>query len=180
MSSDRAVIILLPGKKDMDDHYQLLREEVALSKGAPAGSPGRGDLRSRFQAGEWTEAAGRTAFGDWYRVFKSRSLAVPVVAAQSDELAVGVRGAIRELDDPRRREDLSRAKLLGMDGCPAYGRRLVDEGTLTATIENAANTSLAIELLHRFWTENGKLPLRSFTELRPDPASSIPTGNPAD
>jgi ABC-type sugar transport system substrate-binding protein len=305
MSVDRAVFVLLPGKKDMDDHYQLLQEEVALSTGQRLGlrvevsyAPGfdqlrvlkkrlgQGDrldavitepssvssmdnmlkelrggaglvllnawgdsvedaargwgptvpfgtvstdqtrigrvqarqvnqllprggavlvvtgpqrssaaqerleaLRSSVgphvelldtQAGEWTEAAGRTAFGDWYRVFKSRSLPVPVVAAQSDELAVGVRDAIRDLDDPRHREDLSRAKLLGMDGCPAYGRRLVDEGTLTATIENAANTGLAIDLLHRFWTKNGKLPLRSFTELRPYPASSIPAGNPAD
>jgi ABC-type sugar transport system substrate-binding protein len=298
MSGDRAVFILLPGKKDMDDHYQHLQEEVALSTGQRLGlrvevtyAPGfdqlrvlkrrlgQGDqldavitepssvssmdnmlreLRGRTglvllnawgdsvedaargwgatvpfgtvstdqteigrvqarqvdrllpqggtvlvvtgpqrssaaqerlealrsavsphvelldtQSGEWTETAGRTAFNDWYRVFRSRSLSIPVVAAQSDELAVGVRGAIRELEAPGHREDLSRAKLLGVDGCPAYGRRLVDEGTLTATIENAANTNLAIELLHRFWTENGRLPLRSFTELRPYPASSV-------
>jgi ABC-type sugar transport system substrate-binding protein len=298
MSEERVVFVLLPGKKDLDDHYQLLQEEVALSAGkrlglrvevsyAPAfdqlrilkrrlGQGGRVDavvtepstvsamdhmlaeargragfvllnawggsvekaartwgaslpfgtvstdhveigrlqgrqvnallpgggavlvvtgpqrssaaqerlegLRSTIgeglelldtQGGEWTEAAGKTAFEDWYRVFRSRNVAIPIVAAQSDELAVGVRHAVQDLAEPGRKEELGRARLLGVDGCPDYGRRLVDEGTLSATIVNPANTGLAIELLHRFWTESRPLPLRSFTELSPYPAGSV-------
>jgi ABC-type sugar transport system substrate-binding protein len=121
------------------------------------------------EAGHWTEAAGITAFGDWYRVFKARDPAVDVVAAQSDELAVGVHSAIEGLGDAGHREALRRAKLLGVDACPGYGKRLVDEGALAGSIVTPSSTDLAIEALHRFWTEKRPVPLRSFTEARPDP-----------
>jgi ABC-type sugar transport system substrate-binding protein len=119
------------------------------------------------EAGQWTEAAGITAFGDWYRVFKARNPALAVVAAQSDELAVGVCNAIAGLTDPAHRRALIGAKLLGVDACPDYGQRLVDEGTLTASIVTPACTGPALEALHRFWTEKRPVPLRSFTEARP-------------
>jgi hypothetical protein len=121
------------------------------------------------EAGEWTEAAGIMAFGDWYRVFKSRNPVLAAVAAQSDELAVGVGNAIRALPDAAHRAVLSRARLLGVDACPGYGRRLVDEGTLAASVVTPANTGLALELLRRFWGEGRPLPLRSFTAPSPYP-----------
>jgi len=121
------------------------------------------------EAGEWTEAAGIMAFGDWYRVFKSRNPTLAAVAAQSDELAVGVGSAIRALGDATHRAALAGAPLLGVDACPAYGRRLVDEGTLSASIVAPANTGQAIDLLHRFWAEGRPLPLRSFTAPSPYP-----------
>ena len=121
-------------------------------------------------AGEWTEAAGALAFGDWYRIFKSRDLSLAAVAAQSDELAVGVSSAIRALPDASHRAVLERAKLFGVDACPSYGRRLVDEGTLAASVTNPANTGLALRLLHDFWSAQQPLPLRSFTTPSPYPA----------
>ena len=124
------------------------------------------------EAGEWTEAAGIMAFGDWYRVFKSRNPSLAAVAAQSDELAVGVGSAIRALPDAAHRAALGGARLLGVDACPGYGRRLVDDGTLAASVVTPANTGLALELLHRFWTEGRPLPLRSFTSPSPYPATS--------
>jgi ABC-type sugar transport system substrate-binding protein len=119
------------------------------------------------EAGHWTEAAGITAFGDWYRVFKARDPAVEVVAAQSDELAMGVRSAIEGLGDAGHREALRRTKLLGVDACPDYGKRLVDEGALAGSIVTPSSTDLAIGALHRYWTEGRPVPLQSFTEARP-------------
>ncbi len=121
------------------------------------------------EAGEWTEAAGIMAFGDWYRVFKSRNPALAAVAAQSDELAVGTASAIRALGDATHRAALARARLLGVDACPSYGRRLVDDGTLAASVVNPANTGQAIDLLHEFWDGERPLPLRSFTTPTPYP-----------
>jgi len=121
------------------------------------------------EAGEWTEAAGIMAFGDWYRVFKSRNPELAAVAAQSDELAVGVGSAIRALPDAAHRAALGTARLLGVDACPGYGRRLVDDGTLAASVVAPANTGLALELLHRFWGDGKPLPLRSFTTPSPYP-----------
>jgi len=125
------------------------------------------------EAGEWTEVAGATAFSDWHRVFKARKLRVTAVAAQSDELAIGVRNAIRASAEPDQRSTLGAAKLFGVDGCPGYGRRLVDEGALTASVVTPANTALALEGLSAFWTARRPLPLRSFTEPSPYPATSV-------
>jgi ABC-type sugar transport system substrate-binding protein len=130
---------------------------------------GEGAAIHDAEAGEWTEAAGIMAFGDWYRVFKSRSLSLAAVAAQSDELAVGVASAIRALGDAAHRSALAGAKLLGVDACPSYGQRLVDDATLAASVVTPPNTGLALELLHRFWTEGRPLPLRSFTTPHPYP-----------
>ena len=121
------------------------------------------------EAGEWTEAAGIVAFGDWYRIFKARDPRLAAVAAQSDELAVGVRSAIRALPDASHRSVLEQARLFGVDACPGYGRRLVDDGTLTASVVTPANTGLALQLLHDFWSVRRPLPLRSFTAPSPYP-----------
>lgn len=121
------------------------------------------------EAGAWTEAAGVTAFGDWYRIFKARNPRLAAVAAQSDELALGVRQAIRALTDAGHRATLEQAKLFGVDACPGYGRRLVDDGTLTASVTTPANTGLALQLLHGFWSTQRPLPLRSFTAPSPYP-----------
>ena len=121
------------------------------------------------EAGAWTEAAGITAFGDWYRIFKARNPRLAAVAAQSDELALGVRQAIRALTDAGHRATLEQAKLFGVDACPGYGRRLVDDGTLTASVTTPANTGLALQLLHGFWSAQRPLPLRSFTAPSPYP-----------
>jgi hypothetical protein len=115
------------------------------------------------EAGEWTEAAGMMAFGDWYRVYKARNPTLAAVAAQSDELAVGAKGAIQALPDPARRA-FEGARFLGVDACPGYGQRLVDDGTLAGSVVTPANTGLALQLLHRFWEEGQPLPLRSFTK----------------
>jgi len=37
MSESRAVFVLLPGRKEENDHYQLLQEETALAAGARLG-----------------------------------------------------------------------------------------------------------------------------------------------
>jgi ABC-type sugar transport system substrate-binding protein len=121
------------------------------------------------EAGDWTESGGAAAFGDWYRVYAARDVVIDVVAAQSDELAMGVRGAIHALPAGPRTDALRRARLLGVDACPGYGRRLVDEGTLAASVEAPANAGLALELLQRCWTKGQPLPLRSFTTPKPYP-----------
>lgn len=115
------------------------------------------------EAGEWTESAGATAFEAWYRVYRSRSFDVGVIAAQSDELAMGARAACERLTVPEHRQKLARARLLGIDACPAYGARLVDEGRLAASIRTPANAGEALRLLARFWDEGQPLPLRAFT-----------------
>jgi ABC-type sugar transport system substrate-binding protein len=124
------------------------------------------------EAGEWTEAAGAGAFESWYGLYRSRRFELQAIAAQSDELAIGARRAALAVASPAHRDMLAGAKLLGVDACPAYGQRLVDEGTLAASVVAPANTGDAIRHLHRFWEAGERVPLRAFTQPRPYPPSS--------
>jgi ABC-type sugar transport system substrate-binding protein len=124
-------------------------------------------------ASQWAEAAGITAFNDWYRVFKTWHEEIHAIAGQSDDIAVGAGEAARAVDNPEHSAMFSRAKLLGAGGCPGFGKDRVDAGDLHASIVIPPNTSMAIGLLERFWTKGEPLPPRSFTTVVPYPPTSV-------
>jgi ABC-type sugar transport system substrate-binding protein len=124
------------------------------------------------EAGQWTEADGIMAFNAWYGLYKTRDPQVHVIAAHNDELAMGVRSACQALQNATHREALLQAKFLGVDACPGFGKQLVDQGTLTASIATPPNTGEAIRTLERFWTSGKPVPLRAMTQGLPYPASS--------
>jgi len=126
-----------------------------------------------ISAGQWTESDGIVAFNDWYRVAKAHDPVLPVIAAGNDELALGARRACEALANAQHRETLLRARFLGVDACPTFGQKLIAEKQLHASVLTPANTGLALGHLHRYWTEGTRVPLRSFTEAQPFPASSI-------
>jgi ABC-type sugar transport system substrate-binding protein len=125
------------------------------------------------EAGDWTEEGGARAFESWYALFRSRRFELHAIAAQSDELAVGARRAALAAAAPAHRAMLAGAKLLGVDACPGYGKRLVDEGTLAASVVAPANTGDALRRLHRFWEAGQPVALRAFTRPLPYPPSSV-------
>lgn len=127
------------------------------------------------EAGHWTESGGGSAFDSWYGLYRSRSFKVEVVAAQSDELAMGARAASDRIPNAAHREMLTRARFLGVDACPGYGAKLVDQGKLAASVTTPANTGEAIRHLRQFWDTGRPLPLRALTEPRPYPLSSAPS-----
>jgi len=126
-----------------------------------------------ISAGQWTESDGIVAFNDWYRVAKAGDPVLHVVAGGNDELALGARRACEALTSADHRAALLAAKFLGVDACPTFGRKLVDEGTLNASVETPANTGLALAHLAAFWKDGRPVPLRSFTEARAFPPSSV-------
>jgi hypothetical protein len=71
----------------------------------------------------------------------------------------------------------SKAKLLGVGGCPGFGKELVDAGDLHATITLPPNTGMAIDLLKRYWTDGEPPPLQSFTTVVPYPPMSVGTSS---
>ena len=124
------------------------------------------------EASQWAEAAGIAAFNDWYRVFKSRHEDIHAIAGQSDDVAVGARAAACAVPNAKHAAMFSKAKLLGVGGCPGFGKDLVDDGALNATITLPASTGMAIGLLERFWRDGTPLPPQSFTTVAPYPETS--------
>lgn len=120
-------------------------------------------------SGGWTEQDGAGAFDSWYGLYKTRTFRVDVIAAQSDELAVGARAAAEAVANPAHREIFRKAKVLGVDACPAYGRGLVDSGRLTASVTVPPNTGEAIRALRQAWESGRPLALKAFTRPTPYP-----------
>ena len=123
-------------------------------------------------SGGWTEQDGGSAFHSWYSLYKTRTFRVDVIAAQSDELAVGARAAAEAVANPAHREIFRKMKVLGVDACPAYGRRLVDSGRLTASVTIPANTGEAIRALRKSWESGRPLALKAFTKPTPYPPTA--------
>jgi ribose transport system substrate-binding protein len=117
-------------------------------------------------AAQWIEGDGRAAFESWYRIARTRDPVVQAVAAGNDELALGARRAVEALGNQEHRGALLKAKFYGVDACPTFGQKLIAEGLLTGSVLTPANTGLALEHLHRFWTQGTPVPLRSFTQAQ--------------
>jgi ABC-type sugar transport system substrate-binding protein len=135
----------------------------------------RSSLRPKIKvydtaAGGWTESDGAEAFNSWYGIFKARAFRVDVIAGQSDELAVGARAAAEAVANPVHRDMFRKAKVIGVDACPAYGRKLVDQGRLAASVLTPANTGEAIRGLKEFWDAGRPFPLKALTHPAPYPA----------
>jgi len=150
------------------------RSSAAVDRLAGLKSSLRGDVELlETEAGRWMEGDGIVAFDTWYAVYKTRRFTVDVIAAQSDELAVGARSACRALANAAHREMLLKASLLGVDACPTFGRKLVDSGELTASVVMPATTGEAIWSLRRFWESGQPLPRKNLVEPLPYPPSSV-------
>ncbi|HEY7512108.1 MAG TPA: substrate-binding domain-containing protein [Vicinamibacteria bacterium] len=125
------------------------------------------------EAGKWMDTDGILAFETWYGLFKTRSFTVDVIAAHADELAMGVRRAIEAVGNPAHRQMLLAAPLLGVDACPAYGRKLVDSGQLRASVQTPGTMGDAIRGLHAFWQARRPLPLKTLSQPSPYPPHSV-------
>jgi ABC-type sugar transport system substrate-binding protein len=83
---------------------------------------------------DWTTEGGARAMREWLQIFGKRGFPKFVVGAQNDAMAMGARNAL--MAAVRARSDLSADDVIvtGCDGTPDFGRRLVTEGKLRATV----------------------------------------------
>ena len=124
------------------------------------------------EAGQWTEADGILAFNSWYG---SRTSGEPIqaIVGHSDDLAVGAYKAASAVPNPAQAAGFRSARLFGVGAVPGYGREMVDEGTLAASVAVRPNAGQAIALLKQFWADGRSLPVRSDSEAAAYPASSL-------
>jgi ABC-type sugar transport system substrate-binding protein len=128
------------------------------------------------EANQWSESDGILAFNSWYGLFKSRREEIHGVAGQSDDLAVGAGKAGGAVANPDHARMFRRARLFGVGACPGYGKEMVDDGRLAASVTVRPNAGLAIAMLRRFWSDGEALPLQSTSEAAPYLAGSAGLG----
>ncbi len=121
---------------------------------------------------DWTSEGARMAFARWWEAGRGGAPTPNVFAAQNDEMALGVRQALRDAASLANDEKLSHAPVLGCDGSPTFGQRLVKESRLwtTVAVPSAAGPAVICLARHRdkgeFPPRHVILPVTSFPPIK--------------
>ena len=123
---------------------------------------------------DWTSEGARRAVEKWASGITSITTKVElplVFVAQNDEMALGVRQALRDLD-LRRDWPIAGAPITGCDGAENFGQRLVREGRLKATVIMPPGSGSAIEWIARMRRSGTIPPARVLLPVASFPAIS--------
>ena len=105
---------------------------------------------------DWTSEGARLAVESWATGIEAEADVPAAFVAQNDEMALGVRQALRDIGS-RRDWPIGGSPIVGCDGAEDYGQRLVREGRLRATVIMAPASGAAIEWIARARSD-GELP----------------------
>jgi ABC-type sugar transport system substrate-binding protein len=105
---------------------------------------------------DWTSEGARRAVETWATGIASKDDVPAAFVAQNDEMALGVRQALRDIDS-RLDWPIGGSPIVGCDGAEDFGQRLVREGRLKATVIMAPGSGAAIEWVARV-RSGGELP----------------------
>jgi ribose transport system substrate-binding protein len=121
--------------------------------------------------GDWTSEGARRAVDDWANRAAEGEFLPNAFVAQNDEMALGLRQALRELD-VERDWPTGDAPVVGCDGVEDFGQRLVREGRLKATVIMPPGSGAAIEHIARARGGGPRPPVRVFLPVVSFPALS--------
>lgn len=119
--------------------------------------------------GSWTSEGARRAVEEWLET-EGRRGSIGAFVAQNDDMAVGTRQALRDAI-ARWSFPLGAVPIVGCDGSPRFGQRLVRERRLTCTVAVSSSSGPALDCLHRARTGNETppaqvvLPVTSFPPI---------------
>lgn len=92
------------------------------------------DLRWSHFNGDWSEDGGASAMKTWLSTFAIGKVPEFVIAAQNDSMASGARDAFLKWSIANNQPTRPDLTVIGCDGSPGYGQRLVAGGELRATV----------------------------------------------
>ena len=117
--------------------------------------------------GGWTAEGGERSVSSYIRTHAASGAGLEAVVCQNDEMA---RGALRALDAASAAHGV---RVLGCDGLPGDGQRLVEEGKLTATVILPTTSGPAVEMLARVLLEGVRAPAELLLPVAPFPSDSV-------
>ncbi len=97
--------------------------------------------------GGWTSEGARRAVDDWLEL-QGRTEPIGAFVAQNDDMALGTRQAVRDAI-VRWSLPLAAVPIVGCDGSPRFGQRLVRERRLACTVAVSSSSGPALDWLHR-------------------------------
>jgi ABC-type sugar transport system substrate-binding protein len=105
---------------------------------------------------DWTSEGGRRAVERWAAGITRKQEMPAAFAAQNDEMALGTRQALRDIDSLRD-WPVGGSPIVGCDGADDFGQRLVRESRMKATVVMTPASAVAIEWIARA-RSTGELP----------------------
>jgi ribose transport system substrate-binding protein len=105
---------------------------------------------------DWTSERARMAVAQWTNDMASDGDLPGMFVAQNDEMALGVRQALRDFHSQRSLSGPD-TPITGCDGSQTFGQRLVREGRLKATVIMPPGSGVAIEWIARM-RKTGEIP----------------------
>jgi ribose transport system substrate-binding protein len=100
---------------------------------------------------DWSQEGGEQAVREWLKTIPVHKTHGLVLAAQNDAMAMGARQAILDRGGTGVTLDSESLRLVGCDGTPTYGQRLVSGGELKGTVIIPSVVSRAIEELATYF-----------------------------
>jgi ABC-type sugar transport system substrate-binding protein len=97
---------------------------------------------------DWTSEGARLALERWLNNMTEDTEVPGVFVAQNDEMALGLRQAARDAA-VRLNQPLDKIPIVGCDGSPTLGQRLVREGRLRGTVVTPPASGPAVEWIAR-------------------------------
>jgi ABC-type sugar transport system substrate-binding protein len=113
--------------------------------------------------GQWTEDSAQRAVQSWFKLSTSQRMAIDLVGAQDDSMAMGARKAFQELTNETDRERWLKLPYTGCDGLPKTGQAWVRSSLLAATVFVPPNTGQAIEMFVQAIQHGKQPPERALT-----------------
>jgi len=120
--------------------------------------------------GQWTEESAERAVVSWLKLATSQSMAIDLIGAQDDAMAMGARKALGKVTNEGERTRWLNLPFTGCDGQLKTGQTWVRQGWLAATIYLPPLAGTAIEILAKAMREGTRPPERTMTV-----SFSIPT-----
>jgi ABC-type sugar transport system substrate-binding protein len=142
---------------------------AGLREGLREGGP-RIEIASTLD-GNWSAKDAEATLTRWLQLMIPARLRIDAVVCQSDFMAIGALDALRATAEKLRAPSLRLLPVIGCDGLPAVGRRLVDQGDLAATVVVPTTADQAIRRVVAFYRDG--LPLPEEIRLAP---SGYPEG----
>ena len=130
-----------------------------------------GDISLIELSADWTSERARMAVEQWATSLKKDSDVPGMFVAHNDEMALGVRQALRDAAS-RKNLPLATAYITGCDGSQTFGQRLVREGRLKATVIMPPASGAAIEWFGRIRSKNERPPVRVVQPVTSFPAAT--------
>ena len=105
---------------------------------------------------DWTFDGGQRAMKEWLHILGKGELSRFVLGAQNDAMAMGARTALATPSAARPNPLRGRIPVVGCDGTPDYGQRLVTDGKLAATVIMPPTTGKAVHEIASMFGGNAR------------------------